>query len=152
MRTFSSRLNRYQVRSGPLWSDDSLGMAGLFLVPYPMAERSPEGFPLFLYILSSDGSEWDLPGLDWEHVSVSVKMAPFEGGVVEANTLPTWSDLDFVKDLFWRPEETVIQLHVPKSEHVNCHPHCLHLWRPLGVDLPRPPACVVGPASEVQEC
>ena len=34
-----------------------------------------------------------------------------------------------VKDLFWGEEDAVLQLHPPKSEYVNNHPFCLHLWR-----------------------
>jgi hypothetical protein len=36
----------------------------------------------------------------------------------------------FVKRLFFRDDETAMQLHVPASDHVNQHPYCLHLWRP----------------------
>ena len=35
----------------------------------------------------------------------------------------------FVKDLFWDETETVIQFHPPRSEYVNNHNFCLHLWR-----------------------
>jgi hypothetical protein len=45
----------------------------------------------------------------------------------------------FVKDLFWLPTETVMQLHVPAAAHRNLHPYCLHLWRPIGQEIPRPP-------------
>lgn len=58
-------------------------------------------------------------GGGWDHVSVSTK-----------GRCPTWDEMSFVKKLFFYPEETVIQLHVPEAQHINCHPHCLHLWRP----------------------
>jgi hypothetical protein len=45
----------------------------------------------------------------------------------------------FVKDLFWREDECVIQYHPPKSEYVNLHPYTLHLWRPVNIELPLPP-------------
>lgn len=64
------------------------------------------------------------------------------------NRCPNWFEMDYVKDLFWAEEETVMQLHVPKSEHINCHPHCLHLWRPLGVKIPLPPGEMVGPRGQ----
>jgi len=54
----------------------------------------------------------------WDHVSVSLE-----------NRCPNWGEMCFVKDLFFDPEETVIQFHPPKSKHINIHPHCLHLWR-----------------------
>jgi hypothetical protein len=32
-----------------------------------------------------------------------------------------------------------MQVHVPASEHINIHPYTLHLWRPLLLEIPRPP-------------
>jgi hypothetical protein len=52
-----------------------------------------------------------------------------------------------VKELFFLPSECVMQLHVPAHEHVNNHPHCLHLWRPLASEIPRPPSVFVGVAE-----
>ena len=68
----------------------------------------------------------------WEHVSVSLE-----------NRCPTWDEMDRVKRMFWLPEETVIQLHVPEREHINVHPFTLHLWRPIGVEIPLPPPIMV---------
>lgn len=39
------------------------------------------------------------------------------------------------------------QYHPPKSAYVNNHPNCLHLWRPIGIEMPRPPSIMVGIAS-----
>ena len=72
------------------------------------------------------------PEYAWEHVSVSLK-----------NLTPSWEARDYVKDVFWKEDETVVQFHVPKSEHVNIHPNLLLLWRPLLATLPRPPAGAV---------
>jgi hypothetical protein len=47
--------------------------------------------------------------------------------------------MEFVRDLFWEPEELVLQLSVPRSLHVDFHPHTLHLWRVVGVEIPLPP-------------
>ena len=55
--------------------------------------------------------------------------------------------MEQVKRLFFRDDETAMQLHVQPADHINCHPHCLHLWRPHGVEIPRPPAFMVGPTS-----
>ena len=54
----------------------------------------------------------------WEHVSVSFK-----------DRDPTWAEMCAVKDIFWKDEEECIQIHPKKSEYVNIHPHCLHIWR-----------------------
>lgn len=64
-----------------------------------------------LRVIASDG-------LGWEHVSVS-----------RAKRTPSWDDMCRVKSLFWGEDDLVVQFHPPKSEYVNNHPYCLHLWR-----------------------
>lgn len=72
-------------------------------------------------------------GENWEHVSVSLP-----------ERCPSWDEMEEVKRRFWQDTDTVMQLHVPVSEHINCYPYCLHLWRPLAADIPRPPGILVG--------
>lgn len=75
-------------------------------------------------------------GEGWEHVSVSVR-----------DRCPTWDEMEDVKRRFWQDDDTVMQLHVPPKDHVNCHPYCLHLWRPTDCAIPRPPSIFVAPQS-----
>lgn len=79
-----------------------------------------------LFVIASDGGGWD-------HVSVS-----------RPDRCPTWEEMAHVKALFFSEEEAAMQLHPPASEYVNNHPHCLHLWRPQAVEIPRPPEWMVG--------
>lgn len=72
-------------------------------------------------------------GMGWDHVSVSRK-----------KRCPNWPEMDFVKRAFFEDDETVMQLHVPASDHINVHNFCLHLWRPLHQEIPRPPGITVG--------
>lgn len=67
----------------------------------------------------------DDKGIKWEHVSVSLK-----------HRIPTWQELKFIKMLFWDPEDEVLQLFPPQSQYIDVHKNCLHLWRPINVDLP----------------
>lgn len=83
-----------------------------------------KGVELFVIICEADALQ---KGQEWDHVSVSTK-----------SRTPTWEEMCFIKDLFFDEEECVIQFHPPKSNYVNTHPHCLHLWRPVGVDVPMP--------------
>ena len=71
----------------------------------------------------------------WEHVSVSLNS--------EKNRTPTWQEMQWVKELFWEDFETVLEFHVPKDKYINITDSCLHLWRPIGVDLPMPPSVTV---------
>lgn len=105
-------------------SDERDGNNGLFVL------RKPE-FRFPLRCIASDG-------MGWEHVSVSTEFR-----------CPTWEEMCFVKSKFWGPEDVVVQLHVPQSEWVNCHPYCLHLWRKVDSDgfCERPPYILVGPQT-----
>lgn len=78
-------------------------------------------------VIASDGG-------GWEHVSVS-----FE------NRCPNWGEMCLVKNLFWGEDDLVVQYHPPKKDYVNFAQHCLHLWRPVGIELPAPPSWMVGP-------
>jgi hypothetical protein len=73
-------------------------------------------------------------GEGWEHASVSL-----------ADRCPTWDELEWVKRKFWSEDDTVMQLHVPPSDHKSLHPYCLHLWRPMFAEIPRPPSIMVAP-------
>ncbi|MGB7549888.1 MAG: hypothetical protein WBM14_19305 [Terracidiphilus sp.] len=55
----------------------------------------------------------------WDHVSVH-----------GPNRCPTWEEMCKIKELFFKDDETVMQLHPAKSNYINCHPYTLHLWRP----------------------
>ena len=111
------RLKR--IRKGSMASDDSYGMNGAFLVAGPKGR---------LQIIASDQE-------GWEHVSVSR---------LKGDDPPSWEEMAFVKDLFWEEEEMAIQYHPPKSRYVNNHPFVLHLWKPIGIELPLPPVYMVG--------
>lgn len=76
-------------------------------------------------------------GMGWEHVSVSV--------LTGKKRCPTWEEMVFIKDLFWDPEEIVVQFHPRHSMYVNFHPYVLHLWRETGKDFNAPPSILVGP-------
>jgi hypothetical protein len=68
-----------------------------------------------LTVVSDDGSAWkeaNLPGEPWEHVSVSTP-----------TRCPSWEEMCWVKDVFFSGEETVVQLHPPKSKYVNDNPY-----------------------------
>ena len=71
-------------------------------------------------------------GGGWEHVSVSYR-----------RKTPTWDEMCRVKELFFNDDETVVQYHPCKSEYVNIHQHCLHLWRKCGENAELPPKIFV---------
>ena len=120
----TSQVNRYRLTDRAAlahyggWAGDEL--CGAFIVPSPIDGA-------VLCVLASSGEGWD-------HVSVSRK-----------NRCPNWAEMCHVKDLFFLPTECVMQLHVPASDHVNNHPYCLHLWRPIDCgEMPFPSDGLVG--------
>ncbi len=103
------------------WPGDET--CGAFLVRSPIDGGT-------LRVIASAGEGWD-------HVSVS-----------RLGRCPNWPEMEHIKRLFFRNDETAMQLHVPPADHVNMHPYCLHLWRPLTGEIPRPPAILVGAGNE----
>ena len=73
----------------------------------------------------------------WEHVSVSVVHKGQQ-------RMPTWNEMCMVKDQFWDEEDVVMQFHPKKSEYVNNHEYCLHLWRKNGENAETPPSILLG--------
>jgi hypothetical protein len=121
-------IERFRVVSGPMASNSAFGANGAFFIPGPDQK-------VMLKVIASSGDLTE-PGLDFEHVSVSCEAR-----------CPTWAEMQHIKEIFWRDDETVMQLHVPKSDHINCHPFCLHMWKPLNCEIPRPAAIAVGPRA-----
>lgn len=84
----------------------------------------------------SSGKRHALDGLSaWEHVSVSI--------FPHAKRLPTWKEMCAVKNLFWAPDETVVQFHPPETEYVSIA-EVLHLWKPP-YNLSLPPTLALAP-------
>lgn len=121
MKPIDSNLEKRRIRHGPMSSDASYGnKGGPFLIRCPFSRRR-----LLVIISNQEG---------WEHVSVSVVNKPDR---------PSWDEMNFVKDLFWRPDECVVQYHPPKSNYINIHSGTLHLWRPVDKTIPMPPLYMV---------
>ena len=101
---------------------------GAFQIPGPCGRE--------LKVIVSAG----IPGADemesWDHVSVSLN-----------NRCPNWKEMHFIKQIFWGDHEAVMQLHPPESDYVDCHPNCLHMWKPTHTKIPLPPSILVGPDS-----
>lgn len=55
----------------------------------------------------------------WEHLSVSMP-----------SRTPTWDQMCIMKEIFFEDEEEAVEYHPKKSEYINAHSHCLHIWRP----------------------
>ena len=109
-------LNKYRVIH-PLWGvgDEK---NGAFMIKLPNSKLE------FAVIASSGGG--------WEHVSVST-----------AVRCPRWEEMQAIKEMFFEDEEVVMQLHPAKSNYVNNHPYCLHLWRPIHEKIPLPDVAMV---------
>jgi len=110
---------------------------GYFLIPHPNI-----AFMKFFCVASS--------GMGWEHVSISI-CKTVGTRLQQEHRSPTWMEMSIIKDIFWDPEDAVMQLHPPRSQYVSQHPYCLHLWRPTNQTIPLPDPILVGiPGSNKQ--
>ncbi len=109
-------------------SNASDGNNGVFEVKVINNSDKPPRRSYLLQVIASDGG-------GWEHASVSL-----------AHRTPTWWEMCHIKAVFWEPEDCVLQYHPPESKYINCHPYCLHLWRPAdsSIVIPTPPEWMVG--------
>jgi hypothetical protein len=103
---------------GPYSSDPEDGPNGAFFIFGPCGTM--------LKVIAS--GLYDPVSAGWEHVSVSCQ-----------RRIPNWTEMAFVKDLFWEDEELVLQFHPKKSQYKNLHPFCLHMWRWTKGEIPTPP-------------
>ena len=116
----SPELDKWRISTGP-YASPSGADYGVFTIPGPNGRD--------LRVIASPGTA----NIPWEHVSVSLK-----------TRCPNWPEMCFIKNLFFDPEETVMQLHPPRSQWINNHEYCLHLWRPWKESIPLPPSIAVG--------
>jgi hypothetical protein len=118
------RLEHYRIVTGELASAPGSPYGAFRDMPGPSGRR--------LTMICDDGHHKPFEG--WEHVSVSTE---------RRSHLPNWIEMDWVKGLFWTSEEAVMQLHPPRSRWVDNY-SCLHLWRPIDIEIPLPPPILVG--------
>lgn len=104
------------ARTGEPWGPEDLG--GCFRFP------SPKGVEIRVMAANGEG---------WDHVSVTL-------GIPRT---PSWSEMELVKRLFFKPDEVAMQLHVTAEDHISHHPYCLHIWRPHELAIPLPPKWMI---------
>lgn len=119
MKPVNEKIEKYRARKAEIliYGDNGDEYNGVFKIPLPSGKTAN-------VIISN--------GMGWEHVSVSLK-----------GRCPRWQEMCYIKSLFWDDEEVVIQYHPKKSEYVNVHKYCLHLWKPIDMELPTPPILLV---------
>ena len=71
-------------------------------------------------------------GMNWEHLSVSMP-----------RKCPSWEQMCRMKDIFWDEDEVCVEYHPRRKDYVNMHSYCLHIWKPIGVEIPTPPKILV---------
>lgn len=106
-----------------------------YRVSHPVAGRGDDKNGAFIINLPNSRLSFNViasSGMGWEHVSVST-----------TERIPKWNEMHQIKELFFEDEEAVMQLHPPKSNYVNNHPNCLHLWRPINKEIPLPNVIMV---------
>lgn len=87
------------------------------LLPFPIGTRRyVKGEVRVIY----SPIESQLDGL-WSHLSLSCE-----------NRYPTWDEILSCRYEFFKDTDEVFQVLPPKSEYINVHPNCFHLWHKIG--------------------
>ena len=115
------KLERFRVTRGPFGTQKG-DNKGLFFIP---TLKGPTPLKVLCAPMDLDN--------EWQHVSVSLP-----------KRCPTWAEMAKVKKLFWGADETVVQFHPKRSEYINNHPYCLHLWKHRDGEHKLPPTLLVG--------
>lgn len=106
--------------------------------PDPLGRKQKEGDQFGFFLINSNYDNKTIVVIangeskGWEHVSCS-----------RFDRTPRWSEMCYIKDLFWPKDDLVIQFHPVEAEYINNAKNCLHLWRYCG-DMPSPPSWMVG--------
>jgi hypothetical protein len=101
----------HRIITGPMGSAKDSGPQGAFIMPHPKSPR----VNIICIAAKAEG---------WEHVSLRCHIHETNDSIT-----PPWDTMCYVKDVFWDPEDLVVQFHPPASDYVNNHPNVLHLWR-----------------------
>ena len=96
---------------------------------------SDDGLKGFLVVDRIDMSFVASWGGGWDHVSV----APLKRKIT-----PSWDMMCKVKDIFFKPDETAIEIHPSEDQYVDNLSNCLHLWRSNDKPMTLPPSFMVG--------
>lgn len=100
--------------------------------------------PMYPNLGNSGNGYFEIPGLgttlrivasndcSWDHISIST-----------IRRCPNWPEMKKVKELFFLDEEAAYQIFPAKEDYINCHPNCLHWWRPQNSDILQPPKFMI---------
>lgn len=121
-RTLPSEVEAMRIKPGPYASDYTYGANGAFSIRNPLAQDNKSKI---IFVIVSNQAGWD-------HLSASL-----------THRCPRWEEMEYLKRLFFEPDEIAYELHVAESKHINRHPYCLHIWRPQGIKIPLPPEIFV---------
>jgi hypothetical protein len=56
---------------------------------------------------------------------------------------PKWDEMKYVKELFFEPNETVIQFHPPIADNISINDYVLHLWKNNNQEIQLPPKYMI---------
>ena len=113
-------------------TEEILSYKGIYSDKLKIGDDGIKGFISVNRIDMSFVASW---GGGWDHVSV----APIKRHIV-----PDWHTMCKVKQIFFKPDEAVIQIHPPEDQYVDNLSNCLHLWRCRYKEMILPPSCFVG--------
>jgi hypothetical protein len=112
--------------------EEILSYKGIYSDKLKIGNDGIKGFISVNRIDMSFVASW---GGGWDHVSV----APIKRYIV-----PDWNTMCKVKQIFFKPDETAIEIHPAEDQYVDNLSNCLHLWRANDKEMVLPPSFMVG--------
>ena len=112
--------------------EEILSYKGIYSDKLKIGDDGIKGFISVNRIDMSFVASW---GGGWDHISV----APIKRHIV-----PDWNTMCKVKQIFFKPDETAIEIHPSEDQYVNNLSNCLHMWRANDREMVLPPSCFVG--------
>jgi hypothetical protein len=113
--------NQFRIKEGPLASTDELGQNGAFIIGFK------DDTALLVTVATRAG---------WEHVCVSKRRKRMLQKPEDVE--PDNGDMATVKDIFFKPEETVVEYFPHRESCLHPAPGTRHLWKHNLRDFPMP--------------
>ncbi len=120
-----------RIKNGGAYATTKLdGNNGMFLIPCKKKNKDNTMNHYFLCVVVTDGT-------GWENTMISIMNKDGKRSL----RWPTADEIVQVKNIFWDPQDTVLQFmpSITDPQNVPQVPYTIYLWRPKLAIMPKPP-------------
>lgn len=144
MKPSLDHLDKFRIPH-PVTNELGTGLrAGCFRIPHPNDSRKPKLRDHFL-VTASTGEQIEepkegeapVPPTGWDHIAIHVRA--WDKARKSLARAPSPSETAWLKDLFFEPQEPVLQFHLARNHPLHAQAFVVHLWRPTIGEITLPP-------------